>query len=64
LNSSNSLLDSSVFLFSSSTSLTRAAELSYSPASYSQSVISADVSALVEFVGIPVFFKKKVFLLA
>ena len=60
LNSSNSLSDSSVFLFSSSTSSTRAVVLSYSLASCSQSVISADVSALVELLRIPVFFKKKV----
>jgi len=36
----------------------RATELSYSPASYSRSIISTDVSALVELVGIPAFFKK------
>ena len=58
LNSSNSLSDFSVFLFSSSTSSTRAAVLFYSPASCSRSVISIDVSALVELLRIPVFFKK------
>ena len=56
LNSSNSLSDFSVFLFSSSTSSTRVAELSYSPASCSRSVISIDVSALVELLRIPAFF--------
>jgi hypothetical protein len=39
----------------------RAAILFCSPASYSRSVISIDVSALVEFLRIPAFFKKKVF---
>jgi hypothetical protein len=38
-----------------------AVELSCLLANYSQSVISADVSALVELVRIPTFFKKKVF---
>jgi hypothetical protein len=61
LNSSNSLSDSSVFLFSSSTSSTRAVILSCSPASYSQSVNSVDVSALVELLRIPAFFKKSFF---
>ena len=64
LNSSNSLLDSSVFLFSSSTSSMRAAILSCSPISCSWSVISADVSALVELLRIPAFFQKRFFLIA
>jgi hypothetical protein len=42
----------------------RATVLFYSPASYSRSVISVDVSALVELLRIPAFFKKRFFLLA
>ena len=64
LNSSNSLSDFFVFLFNSSTSSTRTTELSCSPASCSRSVISTDVSALVELVEIPVFFKERFLLLA
>ena len=58
LNSPNSLLESFVFLFSSSTSSTRAVVLSCSLASYSRSVIFVDVSPLVLLLRIPSFLKK------
>ena len=58
LNSSNSLSVFSIFLFSSSTCSTRLVELSSSATSYSRSILSADVSVLVELVWIPAFFKK------
>ena len=60
LNYSNLLSVFSIFLFSSSTCSTRLGELSCLATSYSWSILSADVSVLVELVGIPEFFKKRV----
>ena len=60
LNSSNSLSVFSIFLFISSTCSTRLGELSCSATSYSQSILSANISVLAELVGIPTFFKKRV----
>ena len=48
-----------VLTFSSSTGSTNSDVLFYSLTSCSQSVISVDVSALVELLRIPAFFKKK-----